>query len=448
MKLKKMMATLMITVLATGIVAGCGNKGKDTGGADKAVEKESSTDSEKPYEGVSLTMMIDNATDDGTGYTSVLKLAEEKLGIKVKVEVRPSGDEGDNLVKTRLASGDMADLCIYNTGALLSALNPSEYFIDITDSAVADTLDDAFTQAASVDGKLYGVPYCNSSSGGVLYNKEVYEKYNLEVPETWEEFIENCNTLKSAGETALIGSFGDSWTAQVPFLADNYALLQAEPDFPENFTKGTVKYAETEASLRSWEKLSELTPYYNEDYLATTYNDACDMLANGDGAQYIMLTQVLRNINSLYGEETVNKIGFFPIPGDTPESTGMTIWASTAIYGNKNSDNIEAVRAFMEWWESDEAIDAYIENILPDGPYHNGYELPDNAFDAVKVDMQRYIDEGKTALAMEFLTPVKGANCPALCQDLGSGQSTPEETAKAYDEDCKKQAVQLGLDWK
>ena len=51
-------------------------------------------------------------------------------------------------------------------------------------------------------------------------------------------------------------------------------------------------------------------------------------------------------------------------------------------------------------------------------------------------------------LAMEALSPVKGANCPALCQELGSGQSTPEETAKAYDEDCKKQAVQLGLDWK
>ena len=61
--------------------------------------------------------------------------------------------------------------------------------------------------------------------------------------------------------------------------------------------------------------------------------------------------------------------------------------------------------------------------------------------------MQKYFDEGKTALALEFLTPVKGANCPAICQELGSGQTTPEEAAKAYDEDCKKQAVQLGLNW-
>ena len=46
--------------------------------------------------------------------------------------VMAGGAEADNIVKTRLASGDMADLLIYNSGALLSALNPGEYFIDIS----------------------------------------------------------------------------------------------------------------------------------------------------------------------------------------------------------------------------------------------------------------------------------------------------------------------------
>lgn len=446
MKFRKVTALLLAAALAAVSLAGCGSGKSAEDDSAEAKKVENEVNKTASGEEVTLTMLIDNGTEPD-GYEAVLALAEEKLGIHVDVEIRPGGDEGDNIVKTRLASGDMADLCIYNSGSLLSALNPSEYFIDMTDSSVASTFDEAFTKAASVDGVLYGVPFGSSSAGGVMYNKEVYEKYNLEVPQTWDEFIANCDVLKEAGENALIGSFGESWTAQVPYLADNFAVLQKEPDFPEGFTAGTKKYATSEAGLRSWEKLAATTPYYNKDYLATNYNDACDMLVNGEGAHYIMLTMALRNIYSLYGDE-VNKIGFFPIPGDTPEETGLTVWASGAIYGNKNTDKVDDIKRFMEFWVSDEAIDAYVEKVLPDGPYHNGYQLPDTAYDAVKVDMQKYFDEGKTALALEFLTPVKGANCPAICQELGSGQTTPEEAAAAYDEDCKKQAVQLGLDWK
>ncbi len=62
----------------------------------------------------------------------------------------------------------------------------------------------------------------------------------------------------------------------------------------------------------------------------------------------------------------------------------MTIFTAAALYGNKDSDNVDAVKAFMEWWLSDEAIDAYVSKVLPDGPFHNGYQLPEDAFDAVK----------------------------------------------------------------
>ena len=58
-----------------------------------------------------------------------------------------------------------------------------------------------------------------------------------------------------------------------------------------------------------------------------------------------------------------------------------------------------------------------------------------------------YFDTGLNAVALEFQTAVKGANCASICQELASGQTTAEEAAAKYDEDCEKQAVQLGLDW-
>ena len=38
--------------------------------------------------------------------------------ITIKHDTRPGGSEGDNLVKTRLATGDMAEVFIYNNGSL------------------------------------------------------------------------------------------------------------------------------------------------------------------------------------------------------------------------------------------------------------------------------------------------------------------------------------------
>ncbi len=456
--MKRKFFTLLSCLAITAAFIGCSTANETASGSSAAPESaaastEASTDtkeSAKPEtanEPVELTMLIDTDVSIA-GFDKVKALAEEKIGITINIETRPGGADGDNIVKTRLASGEMADLCAYNSGALLGALNPSEYFIDISNEGFAQKLNETYKKSVTIDGKTFGVPLSSTQAGAVVYNKEIYAKHNLSVPKTWAEFMNNCKVLKDAGETALIGAYADSWTSQVPFLGDNFAVLAAAPSFVTDFEQGKAKYASTPQALRSFEKLADTHEYYNEDYLATTYDDACDMMANGEGAHWIILTQTLTNIYELYGKEAVDKLGIFGVPGDDDATNGLTVWMPTSIYGNKNSDKIDAVKKFMEFYVSTEALDAYTSAVLPDGPYCvDGYKLPDTAYEAVAKDMQAYFDSGKTQVAMEFLTPVKGPNCLAICQELGSGQTKADEAAKKYDDDCYKQAVQLGLNW-
>lgn len=454
MKIKNVFLILLIVTMGVSSLVGCSKKEvtketadvertKDDGGVDKVATEEIKSEEN---EETTLSLLID--TDISmAGFEAVAELAKEKLGIVIEVEYRVGGADGDNIVKTRLASGDMADLCTYNSGALLNALNPAEYFIDISNEDFVSRLDDTYRKTVTVDGATYGVPQTSSQAGAILYNKPMYEKYNLEVPKTWDEFMENCRILKKAGETAIIGSFADAWTAQVLYLGDNYNVLSADPSFPKDFEAGKAKYATSEAGLKSFSKLEQTQTFYNLDYLATSYDDGCDMIVNGAGAHWVMLTQSLSNIYQLYGDQ-VNDIGVFGIPGDVPEDQGLTVWMPSSMYGNKNSDKIDDILRFMAFYVSDEALDAYTAEILPDGPYCiKGYELPENSYKAVANDMQAYFDAGKTAVALEFLTAVKGSNCPAICQAVASGQMTDKEAATAYDSDCLKQAVQLGLDW-
>ena len=396
------------------------------------------------YKEATLSLLIDNNVSLD-GLNAVCDLAREKLGITIEIEYKVD----DSVLKTRLAAGEMTDLMVYNSGSLLSALNPSEYFMDLTGQPFVDKYDDTYKNSVTVDGVVYGVPFTSTQAGAVMYYKPIYEELKLEIPHTWDEFIANCEAIKAAGHTAYISSTAKKSMTQVLFLGDHYNVMAANPDFVKEFEKGNAKYASDPAALKSWKKYEDVLPYLQEGHTATTYDEACDMLADGEGAHWICLTQALSNIYSLYGEEAVNQIGVFGVPGDNADDHGLTVWMPNSLYGSLNSDKQEDILRFMEFYISDEALNAYAAAILPDGPYCiKGYSLPEDSYDGVKDDMQAYFDAGRTKVAMEFETAVKGANCSTITQSLISGLTTGEAAAAEYDEDCKLQAVQLGLDWK
>lgn len=76
------------------------------------------------------------------------------------------GDVKKFHISSRLASGEMTDLLVYNSGALLSALNPSEYFMDLTKETFVDRYDDTYKSSVTVDGVIYGVPFASTQAGG------------------------------------------------------------------------------------------------------------------------------------------------------------------------------------------------------------------------------------------------------------------------------------------
>lgn len=119
---RKMLSILLCTAMAVTTVTGATTV--------LAEEKQNVEEKEWEYKEAELTFLIDPDTASA-GYQAVFDLCEEKTGIHIETEIRASGGDGDNQVKTRLASGEMTDLCGYNSGSKLSELNPEENFIDI-----------------------------------------------------------------------------------------------------------------------------------------------------------------------------------------------------------------------------------------------------------------------------------------------------------------------------
>ena len=90
MKKKLMSVIIMAAMIITLTACGAG------GGTDSSSAGED--------EEVTLTLMVDS-DETLDGLEAVCEKAKEAVGINVELDVYTAGSDGDNLVKTRLASG-------------------------------------------------------------------------------------------------------------------------------------------------------------------------------------------------------------------------------------------------------------------------------------------------------------------------------------------------------
>jgi raffinose/stachyose/melibiose transport system substrate-binding protein len=396
---------------------------------------------------VELSFLLDNTEATiSTAEALVAAFEAENSDITITTETRPGGAEGDNIVKTRLATGEMTDLFWYNSGSLFQALNPDQTLLNLADQDWVDSLAETFRAGVSTDNGLYGAPAGTAMGGGVLYNTVIYDELGLAVPTTWAEFMANNAAVAAAGHHPVIQTYADTWTSQLFVLGDFYNVLSADPDWAEKYTGNQVKYATDPVALRGFEHLQEVhdAGYLNEDFASATFDDGLRMIAAGEGAHYPMLTFAVSTIVELY-PDTADDVGFFALPGDG--ANGMTTWLPAGIYAPANTDHPDEVKRFLAFVASVESCEVQTEAIGATGPYLvEGCTLPEDVPTAV-ADMLPYFESPDgTAPALEFLSPIKGPALEQITVEVGSGIRDAADGAALYDEDVRKQAQQLGIE--
>ena len=423
-------ALLATSACSSGLGGGSAGGGSSSGGAGSQT----------------LTLLVDNGPSTVKAAEAITAAFEKaNPGVDVKYQTRPQGTEGDNLVKTKLSTGDMEDVFWYNSGSLLQALNPAQTLVDLTGDPAIAQVDETFLPAVTQGGKVYGVPQGSSFGGGILYNRDVYSKLGLQVPKTWAEFEANNDKIKAAGGdiTPVLETFGETWTSQLFVLGDFYNVQTANPNFAKDYTANKVKYATDPAAVKGFQKLAEVKAkgYVNSDYGSLKYQTGIKRLAQGKAAHYPLIASVVADLP----KADQQKIGFFGIPGDDAAKAGATVWLPGAGYAPKAGKNVDLAKKFLAFMASPEGVQAYSSAQLPTGPYLvKGATLPADA-PPVASDLKTYLDAKKVAPALEFLSPVKGPSLEQITVAVGTGQTPPEKGAAQYDQDVIKQAKQLGL---
>lgn len=398
---------------------------------------------------VKLTFLFDNAPSTVAMSEALAAAFEAKHpNVDIETESRPGGADGDNLIKTRLATGEMADVFLYNSGSLFQAINPTQNLVDLTaEPFQANVIDSFKTVVTGTDGKVYGAPIGTAMGGGILYNIPIYKELGLTPPKSWAEFMANNEKIKAAGKTAVIQTFGATWTSQLFVLGDFYNVLAADPNFATDYTAGKAKYASTPAAMKGFERQEEVfkAGLLNEDFAAATFEDGVTKVATGEGAHYPMLSFAVANIKEL-APENVADVGFFAIPGDDAANNGLTTWMPAGLYIPKTTKHEAEAKEFIAFVASIEGCDIQTASAGATGPYLvKDCKLPADV-PPVVADLLPYFQEGgNSAPALEFLSPIKGPALEQITVEVGSGIRPAADGAALYDEDVKKQAQQLGL---
>ncbi|HLV09202.1 MAG TPA: extracellular solute-binding protein, partial [Halanaerobiales bacterium] len=116
------------------------------------------------------------------------------------------GGSGPDIIHLR-AYGGMEDLA--NAGYL----TPLDGKVTEFENFPQDILAGATNRR---DERVYGVPFAVQYVQ-VLYNKELFNQLGLEIPETWDEFLNVARKAKDAGYFAFANGTKEGWTNETLF---------------------------------------------------------------------------------------------------------------------------------------------------------------------------------------------------------------------------------------
>ncbi|MFT4213727.1 MAG: extracellular solute-binding protein [Microbacterium sp.] len=285
---------------------------------------------------------------------------------------------GVDAVAASFVRGNPPDIALANYNMETSRFVERCALSDLSDTVAAatimDGLDVLMDQYGTCEGRTSALPYSVMASA-VIYNKQIFAEYDLEVPTTWDELIEVCETLKANGVDPFYGTFKDGWTiGQGWFDFTSGGMIDTVDFFDQLAEEGTNVGADSAVSFEKdfaepVEKMRELgSNYTNSDANNKGYNDGNFDFANGLGAMYMQGPWAIVEISSILesnGEDPDEVLGTFPLPmSDDASENSVRVNMDLAAWIPEASDHKEAATQFLEYLYQPEVIQSYNESQL------------------------------------------------------------------------------------
>ncbi|MDD5013874.1 MAG: extracellular solute-binding protein [Atribacterota bacterium] len=166
---------------------------------------------------------------------------------------------------------------------------------------------------STFEGKNYGVPM-ELMIKFFAYNTEIFGKYNLNPPNTWDEFMEICETLKNEGVIPIVFGNEEPWAA-IHFITTLNQKMVPDEVRKKDYEPSTGKFSHP-GYVKALEYLKLLNDkgYFNEGVNTTSATMANQLFYLERGAiNHLTMPYYAKQLD----EHLPDKWGAFPMPAIT-----------------------------------------------------------------------------------------------------------------------------------
>lgn len=312
-------------------------------------------------------------------------------------DVRVTLDTASNL-SAGFLRGNPPDVGLLNYNMEMSRFMERGALSDLSDMPEADRIredvQELVNQYPTYPGRTSVLPY-SVAAASVIYNVQMFEENGVDIPTTWDELIEVCETLQAAGITPIYSTFKEPWSVgQGLFdyivggsidVADFYKQMNelgtsVGPNAPVSFQKTLDE---------SVEKMVQLAEYSNDDAASRSYGDGNVAFAKGEAAMYMQGPWALGEIAKTNPDL---ELGTFPLPAtNDPDDLKVRVNLDLALWIPEVSDNKDGARQFVSYLMQQDIMDEYNAEFLGFGTTKDAAPATDPRI----LGMQEYYDEGK-----------------------------------------------------
>lgn len=310
--MKKALSILLALCMLAALLVGCGSTDSSStpAAADNSAPANDTADDTPAgsivTEPTQMTFIF--ADGDDTFKTMMNKAVDEfnaaNPDITITIEPGDGGSYNEFLI-TKENVGEFPDM--------MEMRDTAQYVRAGKIAPLSDEVKALFNATVEFDGVTYTAPYAGANTMGIMYNKQYFADNNLEIPTTFDEFIELCKTIQEKGDMApLVVGGSDVW--HIGFLYDvAYAnnILVDDPDFIRHCYEGSKNFSDP-AMQATLTELAELLSYAQEGWASTPDAQITTFFVNDMAAMMFSGTHMFTQISEAAPDF---EYGWFAIPG-------------------------------------------------------------------------------------------------------------------------------------
>lgn len=283
---------------------------------------------------------------EAAGLEAMIKVFQADYPDIVFVNAAVAGGAGTNaraVLASRLQAGDPPDSWQGHAGQeLIGTYVAGQQIQSLTGLYEAEgwlkVMPETLIPLISANDNIYSVPVNIHRANVLWYNPAVLDANGVSVPTTMDEWITSMETLQAAGVTPL--ALGEQWTKM--HLLETVLLGTLGTDAYNGLWDGSTDWASADVTA-AIDNFVTVLSFTNSDSASLTWQDASQLVVNGDAAFNVMGDWAEGYFREL-GKTPMTDYGWAPVPG----SVGVFQFLSDSFVLAEGAPDVDAATAWLK----------------------------------------------------------------------------------------------------